>query len=728
MMINKISMKLLNITIIFGMLLINLFIPSNVLAEYKKGDIKDSVITVGENSNDGDILITKTIEKVDNDGEYKVIFDINGKDVKQEIENQKNSYTVFVLDASLSMMGIKWTKAKEAAINFSKTLVEDSNKNYIALVTFNGKGYQLRNFQNEVFDSNLFGNINYYTNYYEGLSKAYDYLISINDDGVKNIVFISDGEPNNDNYDDILKTIKDDDINIYSLAYELDSDSKAYDKLLNISTNNQVYEVNSDDIDEKLFTVANEIIKVNAGSQGILTDNIGEHFNYVSGDVLVNGKKVTINVGDITEDNKKFTFNIKLDDDLDTDWYPTNNGFTLNYIDSNNQKKVLSTDESASVYWVSDKVNLTINYYHNNEQFKSVQKIMKKGTNINDEVLDIDSNMNTGYTLDSISQNNFQIDNDTIINIYYKKIDDLNYLVNYYQDNELIDKKEYHNIEYGSLPHYDDLDIKGYSVCVINNNTNPIIDNDTIIDVYYCKNDYPYQVKYYYDNKLDSTQEYIAQYNDIITNYDNRIKEGYIIDKIDTIPFTVTDNISNNIINIYYQLKDISYQVHYLDKDGNKLIKDKLVTGKYYDIIDEAYENIDNYQITSDEIVPVKLDDNTQDIKFIYELKPGMVTICYVDEEGNKISDDTVIKGNYGDNYSMIAKDIDNYQYQQDKELEGIIDEDNKVIKLQYKKIELKDVFAPLTGISYKYFYLFLMSLIGLLSLIIIKKVYNAKK
>ena len=207
-MINKISMKLLNITIIFGMLLINLFIPSNVLAEYKKGDIKDSVITVGENSNDGDILITKTIEKVDNDGEYKVIFDINGKDVKQEIENQKNSYTVFVLDASLSMMGIKWTKAKEAAINFSKTLVEDSNKNYIALVTFNGKGYQLRNFQNEVFDSNLFGNINYYTNYYEGLSKAYDYLISINDDGVKNIVFISDGEPNNDNYDDILKTIK----------------------------------------------------------------------------------------------------------------------------------------------------------------------------------------------------------------------------------------------------------------------------------------------------------------------------------------------------------------------------------------------------------------------------------------------------------------------------------------------------------------------------------------
>ena len=714
--------------IIFGMLLINVFIPIKVLAEYKKGDIKDSIIMVGDNQIDGEVLVTKTIEKTDSEGEYKVIFDINGKNIKQEIENKKNSYTVFVLDASLSMMGIKWTKAKEAAINFSKTLVEDSNNNYIALVTFNGKGYQLRNFQNKAFDSNMFGNISYYTNYYEGLSKAYDYLISINDDGIKNIVFISDGEPNNNNYDDIVKTIKDDGVNIYSLAYELDSDSTAYNKLLNISTNNQVYEVSSDDIFDKLTKVANEIIKVNAGSNGVITDNIGEYFNYVSGDVFVNGKKVTINVGDITEDNKQFSFNIKLDDGLDTGWYPTNNGYTLDYIDGNRQERTLSTMDSASVYWISDKVNLTINYYRNNELFKSVKKSIKKGTYINDEALDIDTNMNNGYVLDYISKNNFQIDSDTAVDIFYQKRNDLNYLVNYYKENELINKKEYHNIEYGTLPYYDELDISGYSICAIDNNTNPIIDNDTIINVYYCKNDYVYQVKYYYDDLLDSIEEYTAKYNDIIDNYDEHLKEGYIIDKIDTMPFTVTDNISNNVINIYYKLKDISYQVHYLDEDGNKLIKDKLITGKYYDIMDEVYENIDNYQIISDKNIHVKLDNNTQDISFIYKLKQGKVTIQYIDYDGNKISDDTVITGNYGDNYSFIAKDIDNYQYNSKDNLEGVIDEDNKIINLKYKKIELKDVFVPLTGISYKYFYLFGISLISLLSLIIIKKVYNAKK
>lgn len=729
-MINKISMKIFNIFIILGILLINLFIPLNALADYEKGDIKDSVVSVGDYSNDGDILVTKTVEKTDKDNEYKVTFDIKGKQVKSEVENRKNSYTVFVLDASLSMMGTKWNKAREAAINFSKTLVNDSTKNYLALVTFNGTGYKLRDFKNEVFNNDSFGSIYYYTNYYEGLSKAYSYISGINDnDAIYNIVFISDGEPNNDNYSDILKTIKDNNINIYSLAYDLDSNSTAYDKLLNISTNNKVYEVSSDDIDEKLLTIAKEIIKSNAGHDAVITDYIGDNFNFVSGDVVVNGKKVDINVGDIKEDNKSYSFIIKLDDDLDTNWYPTNNGYTLTYKDSNNEEKNLSTDKSASVYWVSDKINLTINYYNDFNMFKTVTKEVKKNTYIDNDYLDIDINKDNGYELDNISKVNFNITEDTTIDIKYSKINNLKYSVNYYKDNELFNTLDYNNIIYGSIPTYDLENIKGYSVCLVTNNTNPIIDNNTIINVYYCKNDYNYKVNYYYDNVLESTNNYNAEYNETIDKYNIKEKLGYIIDHIDNLPLIITDNEDDNIINVYYKLKDIKYTVNYLDSDNNKIDKSKEVNGKYNDNITEEYKDISNYKLVSDDKVNIILNDDTTDINFYYELKSGNVVVKYVDEDNNEISNNTNISGHYGDNYSVSIKEIDGYKYIDDTNyIEGIIDSDNLVITLKYQKETIRDVMAPLTGIGNKYIYLLLISITGIISLIGIKLYYKLRK
>ena len=678
----------------------------------------------------GDILVTKTIEKTDKDNEYKVTFDIKGKQVNSEVENKKNSYTVFVLDASLSMMGTKWNKAKEAAINFSNSLVSDSTKNYLALVTFNNTGYKLRDFKNEIFKNNDFGNISRGTNYNEGLSKAYSYLEDLSDDDIiKNIVFISDGEPNSNNYSDILNTIKSNNINIYSLAYELDSNSTAYNNLLNISTNNKVYEVSSDDIDEKLLTIANEIIKSNAGHDAVITDYIGDNFDFVSGDVIVNGKKVDINVGDITEENKSYSFIIKLDDDLDTGWYPTNNGFNLSYKDSNNVDRSLGTNNSASVYWISDKVNLTINYYNDNNMFKTVTKILKKNTYIDNDYLDIELNKDNGYKLDSVSNVNFNINEDTTIDIKYSKIDDLKYKVNYYKDDKLFNTIDYNNIIYGSIPTYDDIDVVGYSVCLVNNNTNPIVDNNTVIDVYYCKNNYNYKVNYYYDDILDSSINYNALYNDTIDKYSDKLKDGYIIDHVDNIPLNISNIEDNNIINVYYKLKNVKYVVNYLDSNNNRINESKEVMGKYHDYVIEEYKDIKNYNLISDSNIDFILDDNTTDINFYYELKKGNVVVKYIDCDNNYISDDTIISGNYGDNYSISIKEIDGYNYIDDiNYIEGVIDNDNLVITLKYKKETIKDVMAPLTGISNKYSYLFITSIIGIIVLIGLKLFYRLKK
>ena len=87
------------------------------------------------------------------------------------------------------------------------------------------------------------------------------------------------------------------------------------------------------------------------------------------------------------------------------------------------------------------------------------------------------------------------------------------------------------------------------------------------------------------------------------------------------------------------------------------------------------------------------------------------------------------MSGNYGDNYSVSIKDIDGYKYIDDTDyIEGIIDNDNLVITLKYKKETIKDVIAPLTGISNKYIYLLIISITGIISLIGLKIYYKLRK
>ena len=707
----KIWIKVINLVMIVSIMFLN--IPNEIKA-LENGEIKNNIIKVGSLDSEGDVEVIKTVEKVDNN-EYQVTFDIKGNDV---LKNQvKDNYTVFVLDASMSMKGDKWKYAKLAAINFSKALVKNSN-NYLALVTFNGKSYPLRDFKNEVFDNN-FGNLSYFTNYNQGLDEAYKYLNKINQDVIKNIVFISDGEPNLEDYHQTLQKIKDDNINIYALAYDLKENSDAYKTIKEISTNNYVYSVGIDDISDVLNEVALDIIKLNAGKNAVLTDIIGDNFNFVSGDVTLNGKKVTYDIGDITSSGTSFSFNIKAYEDLDTNWYPTNNGFTLNYTDYNNEEKTLETLDSALVYVLSDRLDYTVNYYNDEEFIGSIVKKTKKGSVITDVDIDTSLFKGEGYILKSVNPDSLIINDNNVFNVVYTKRKDLSYQVNYYFDDTLDNTVKYDNVEYGIIPTYEELDRDGYSLCLVTGNNEEIIDNDTVIDVYYCRNSYPYHVNYYYDNKLEETIDYEGKYNDLIDVYDDKLKEGYELDYIENIPLNITSG--DNNINVYYKLKDIKYTVNYLD-DNNNIIESKESIGKYHDEVVEEFRDIKNYKLVSDDKVSIILDDDNNIINFYYELKHGNITIKYVDENNNKISDDTIISGNYGDNYSVSIKDINGYNYKDSEFIEGIIDEDNKIITLMYHKETIKDVMAPLTGISNnKYIYIFITSLLGISSLLIFK-------
>lgn len=111
------------------------------------------------------------------------------------------SYTVLVLDNSTSMSGDPMTAQKEAAIRFcSETILSNTGTDYkFAVVSFGSSIQVATDFTNNLSD--LKDTINGIrltgsTNYEKALSKAAELLSTVSQNAVKNIVFCSDGFPN----------------------------------------------------------------------------------------------------------------------------------------------------------------------------------------------------------------------------------------------------------------------------------------------------------------------------------------------------------------------------------------------------------------------------------------------------------------------------------------------------------------------------------------------------
>ena len=207
---------------------------------YSNGEIiGDGTVSAnnGKNPTDqGYINVTKTITHEDGDpeGVYTVNFNIKGTEYSST--HQVPSYTIFVLDASDSMNDriggwlsgtTRFAQAKAAIKAASSKLVENPNGK-VALIEFGTDsdpdkivGFKHGSLTDSDFKQSWGG-----TNYDAGLMNAKDLLNTIiNEDGVKNIIFISDGEPT-------IGLVKHDDITNYNRWYQ---------------TNNYVYESYFDD-------------------------------------------------------------------------------------------------------------------------------------------------------------------------------------------------------------------------------------------------------------------------------------------------------------------------------------------------------------------------------------------------------------------------------------------------------------------------------------------------
>ena len=559
-------MKKLKYFFASAIVLVAVAISTIVFAEYKeqKGDIRfgnsisNNSITVTEGNlvKQGDIQINKTVSKIDDNGNYKVTFEVKGKDVETHTSNKKDVYAVVVLDKSNSMCNSyncsrdeKWTSAVNGAKTFAKTLHEKIPTANIALVTFADKdgflgifdnayndAQVLRNFDNKDFSNVNFGTPNGGTNLYAGLYEANELLTASNikKDAIKYVVVISDGEPtlyyDDNGYTDgpgsymdatterktkeMAKTVQKS-AEVFAIGYDYNGTI-----LSEVASGaDHVYLSDPTTIVTKFTDIATIMGKANAGTDAVLTDNIGAKFVMTD----VQGNKYTSEKFDITEAGKTFSFNIKInEEDITEDgWYPTNANFELTYTDPKGTTKTIKSTKNPEVYWVAKRYDYKIEYYYDGQIDNTLTETGKdvKGKEITVSEESIKNNTKEGYSFVNTDPSTRKI---------------------------VISSSE-----------------------------------ENVIRVYYERNSYDYEVHYFFNGNEDESliERKSAKYNDVINTYTDKVKTGYKLEKTENLPLII--GVENNIINVYYvtdntQTKELSYTVEYY-KDGKKVDNDTQV-------------------------------------------------------------------------------------------------------------------------------------------------------
>ena len=560
-------MKKLKYFFASAIVLVAVAISTIVFAEYKeqKGDIRfgnnisNNSITVTEGNlvKQGDIQINKTVSKIDDNGNYKVTFEVKGKDVETHTSNKKDVYAVVVFDKSGSMCedrnffgdcrnpnrDEKWQSAISGAKTFAKTLHEKLPNANIALVTFSegsrgtyNDAKKLRDFAKADFSNVNFGSPDGGTNLYAGLYEANKLLTSdkVPKDAIKYVVVISDGEPTY-YYDDngythgdgsymdattetktkeMAKTVQKS-AEVFAIGYDYNGTI-----LSEVASGaDHVYSSDPKTIVTKFTDIADIIGKANAGTDATLTDNIGAKFVMTD----AQGNKYTSEKFDITEDGKKFSFNIKInEEDITEDgWYPTNADFELTYTDPNGTTKTIKSTKNPEVYWVAKRYDYKIEYYYDGQIDNTLTETGKdvKGKEITVSEESIKNNTKEGYSLKRVNPTTRKI---------------------------VISSSE-----------------------------------ENVIRVYYERNSYDYEVHYFFNGNEDESliERKSAKYNDVINTYTDKVKTGYKLQNTENLPLTI--GVENNIINVYYvtdntQTKELSYTVEYY-KDGKKVSNDTQV-------------------------------------------------------------------------------------------------------------------------------------------------------
>ena len=664
------------------------YMPKVFASTYKDYEIVEAKKEKGSLTNQGDVKLNKKIEYTNEEGVYKVTVTATGKN--QTITNSQTAkiYTVVVIDASSSMLEfdgliLKYTKAKSGARSFARALLKKFGSTEIAAITYNKNVNVDRKFKNRNLDLTFFTPAVSGSNMGGAINKATDMLLEKKnaDPNAKfNIVLLADGEPHDETigYRTATSRAKNNGIELFTIGYGVDANGERVLKEIASKPNYYTNNKSTDIVDT--FTNVVTLINPNypAGTSAVLSDTIADGFEYVQGSATqgatVNGKVVSLTVGNILESGASLSFKIRAKSNLTNGIHNTNTSASVSYKDVNNNSKSIVLNESP-------KVNI--------EKYNYVVKYLEEGTN---KVLSTEKtvkNVSNGkeYTETAPSIDNYKVDSNTkkvTINgknaeiiFYYTKINNYSYTVKYLEEGTnkpLANPKTETDKVLNATYTENALNITGYTVD--NNQKSVKIGTGTneIIFYYTKRTDLSYTVRYLEQstNKplADSNTRTDKTFDETYTE-DAIAIDGYTVDKAQK---TIKVGTGTNELVFYYTKKtDLSYTVKYLEKDTDKPLADQVTrTDKTFgETYTEDAITINGYTVDKDQKT-VNVGTNTNEIIFYYTKKTNLsyVTEYYVEvknDEGTstqKISNDnerenTVGGMTYGEEVllSIINKD-----------------------------------------------------------------------
>lgn len=644
-------------------------------ASIQKGDVRNEVNTVGSTTSAGDVELKKTVEKTDEEGIYKVTLTAKGKNKVTTESQYADIYTVVVLDTSGSMekkvcvnrpfilckdwADIKYPEAVKGTKVFANTLLSKYHNAQLALLTFSSDVNKARDFYNIGFDNVNYPDPDGLTNLGAAIQTADKML----DDKKKSdanaklyMVILSDGYPegqtvNHTTAANHAKNVTG--VEIFTIGYDTDEDTQ--ELLQGVATDKNHYSnADGNDVAQKFTDIAGSIeISVPAGTNATITDTIADGFSYVEGsgnNATVDGKKISFNLDEITEEGETVSFKIKIDKDLPTDWYPTNDKADITYTDVSDATVTKTITSSAEVYWEQATYKYKVNYYKdsvNGTLLGTSEDEAVKNAKINSTDIDINKYKPTGYgngTIEADMPYTITGEND-VINVVYKKRNDLSYTVEYYKDQNKISND--------------------------NDNT---VNNQTFGD------------------KVQEAEIDKNKYKPLLGYKDGTIETD--------MPYEIKEE--DNVIRVcYVKRDDMSYTVKYLDKaNDEELLNPEVRNGKTFEEVytETAKDAPYGYKLVGNDTQEVKIDAEDKVVIFYYEKRNDFsYTVMYLEEDTNNELATPEIRENktYLGTYSEKAKPIDGY----------VVDEETKKIVLEENESRIIFYYNKKDDLSYKVIY-----------------------
>ena len=257
-------------------------------------------------------------------------------------------------------------------------------------------------------------------------------------------------------------------------------------------------------------------------------------------------------------------------------------GYKFDKTNPSSIPEVFENGDVIDVYYIIDEskvkeLTYTVEYYidgvlqENDTQIvtKTVQVLESNNLTVNKSGINTKDKY-VGYRFKESNPSIIpdEIETGKVIKVYYVLDDsqtkEISYTVNYYKDGVLqtsdIEKvtKTVQVLETTGKVDANRINVTNKYVGYVFDKTNPssipeIFEDGDVINVYYVKGKYTYEVRYYYDRVLDETKTdtFDAFYGDVIESYTDKSTTDYVLEMVENLPLKITEK--DNIINVYYK-------------------------------------------------------------------------------------------------------------------------------------------------------------------------------